>query len=419
MFMGFCWYRALGSCSAVAAAGCGAALLLAACATTMPAADAPPATGPAVDTAPPHARAPLLSPVALRDLHVDGNAAVFGSSSYLNSGVSVAGLDNRLSYSAGYELQPGALMPSAAQSWSPALPQTVGSQTLSQQLNLDLASLYGAPVLVGARYRQQEALLLSGETQLGQQSMNLSWAPAFAALALDWMPEGAGIDPSQALQCDVSGRLQVPLAQWVGGLRALRLDAGTRACRVVGSDERLAMLSASTWAAGMNWGRPALQTSLRVQGVTANGTAAVADGLSPTAAAPGTGYEFQLSQSRALGDWSAVAGVAWRQAPEAPRGVVTEAIGSPWAASAELSRRLAQASIAASWKRGDPYWFLPDINETADRFAVTVDFSPWAARQWSTYRPTLAMSYNWARYDDATTGGDDQSINWNVSIPWR
>lgn len=364
-------------------------------------------------------RAALLSPAALRDLHVDGNAALFGGSSYLNSGLSIAGLDNRLSYRAGYELQPGALMPSAAQSWSPALPQTVGSQTLSQQLNLDLTSLYGAPVLVGARYRQQEALLLNGETQLGQQSMNLSWAPAFAALALDWTPEGAGIDPAQALQCDVSGQLRVPLAQWVGGLRALSIDAGTRACRVVGSDERLAMLTANTWAAGMNWGRPALQTSLRVQGVSASGTAVSADGLSRTAEAPGTGYEVKLSQSRVLGDWNAVAGVAWRLAPEVPHGGPAEVAGSPWAASAELSRRLAQASIAASWKRGDPYWFLPDINETADRFAVTVDFSPWAARQWNTYRPTLAMSYNWARYDAAASGGNDQSINWNVSIPWQ
>lgn len=357
-------------------------------------------------------------------LHLGGNAPLDSDGPLLSSGFSFAGLDQRLSYSAGYRIEPGDfLTPGAASTWrADALPQSVGSRVVSQQVGVRLLPLYGAPVLVGAQYRQQAALLINGETQIDQQSVDVNWSPAFVALHLNWTPEGAPTDATQALQCDASGKLRVPVTASAAH-RELAFDAGTRTCHVVGDSAALDALTANTWSTGMQWGQAAQQTSLQLQSVTPGAGANVVASEHPLTA--GSGYALQLAQQRAFGDWQANGGVIWRRPPEALRSdVAGPGQHSPWAANAQLSRRLSKVSVAASWQRGDPYWFLPDVRQSSDNFALTVDFSPWASTIWrGSYAPTMALSYNWLRAEDGNTVGngrsEDQAINWNLRFPWR
>jgi hypothetical protein len=408
--------------------------LLAACAS-VPA--QPPASAASAPVAP-VAAAPIASQswsesygagVGQVGVHFAGNTPLASSAPLLNSGVSFAGLDQRLQYSAGYQISPGDLLnPAAANNWrANALPQSVGSQTVNQQVKVQSDPVYGAPLTVGAHYQQQASLLVNGESETAQQAMDLGWAPDFAAFHLNWTPEGAPVDAMQALQCDVSGQVRVPLtalASSTAGGRFVALDAGTRACKVVGDDPALGPLSANTWSTAVRWGKPSRETALRLQSVTPGPGAGVVESERPMTV--GSGYELKVSQKRSLGDWQANAGVAYRRAPEAERAAsatgndyVGGLASSPWAANAELTRRLAMLSVAATWRRGDPYWFLPDVRQAADTFGVAVDLSPWAATLWNSYTPTLAMSYNWTRAEAGSTRDGDQSINWNIAFPWR
>lgn len=397
-----------------------AALLLAACASVPPPA-APAAATPAAA----RWRGGYDAGVGDVDLQLGGTAPLEGSGPLLSSGFSFAGLAQRVGYRAGYEVEPGDVLdPAAASTWrAGALPQSLGRQTLEQQLRLRLDPLYGAPVTVGAQYRQQEALLLEGQRATAQQSVDLAWAPAFAAFRLNWTPEGAPADSGQALQCEVSGQLQLPIAAPGGAgrdARRLAVDARTRACRVLAAEATpaAASLGARTWSTGLRWGGTAQETALRLQSVTPQAGAALLAERPPIA---GSGYELRLSEQRALGDWQASGGLAYRRAPEA----VGDAPGenSPWAANARLTRRLSNVAVAASWTRGDPYWFLPDLRQAADNFALSLDFSPWANSLWHGYAPTMAVSYSWLRADAGNTVGNgrdaDQSINWNLAFPWR
>ncbi|MGH8446482.1 MAG: hypothetical protein ACREVL_14515 [Solimonas sp.] len=366
-------------------------------------------------------------------VHFAGNAPLESSAPLLNSGVSFAGLDQRLQYSAGYQISPGDLLnPAAVNNWrANALPQSVGSQTVNQQVKVQSDPVYGAPLTVGARYQQQASLLVNGESETAQQAMDLGWAPDFAAFQLNWTPEGAPVDAMQALQCDISGQVRVPLTMLSSGTaggRFIALDAGTRACKVVGDDAALGLLSANTWSTAVRWGKPSRETALRLQSVTPGPGAGVVESERPMTV--GSGYELKVSQKRSLGDWQANAGVAYRRPPEAERaanplagdyagGIGGGPASSPWAANAELTRRLAMLSVAATWRRGDPYWFLPEVRQAADTFGVAVDLSPWAATLWNSYTPTLAMSYNWTRAEAGSTRDDEQSINWNIAFPWR
>jgi hypothetical protein len=407
-----------------------AALGLAACAGQPAQAPALPPTIVATPAVAVPAAAPLWSerygvPVGDIALRVGGSTPLEGAAPLLNSGVSFAGLDQRLQYSAGYQVDPGDLLnPNTASQWrADALPQSVSSQTINQQLKLKLVdAMAGAPVYVGAQYQQQESLRVNGSSESAQQAMDVNWAPGFAAVHLNWMPEGAPIDTLQALQCDRSGQVSVPLATLLGdstGGRYVALDARARACRVSGDDPALALLTANTWSTGLRWGRATRETALRLQSVTPGVNTGVIASDRPLTA--GSGYELRLSQQRALGDWQAKAGVAYRRPPEAERSLASEAESahSPWATSAELRRQLAAMSIAASWQRGDAYWFLPDIRQQADTFALSVNFAPWSTALLGSYTPTMAMSYNWVRADSGNTRDDDQAVNWNVSFPWR
>lgn len=348
------------------------------------------------------------------DMQMDGSVPRVGAGGPLfSSGLSLAGLGQSLQYSAGYEVKPGDVW--AAQDNRP--PQSYGSQNLHQHLQLRLPAVYGAPLLIGAETQQQESFLLNGEAQQMKQTMDLQWAPGFAALRLVWMPEGAAIDQTQALRCDVAGQVSIPLLE-AGTRRSAALDAGARSCAVVADAVQPSVLSAQTWSAGFRWGAPRRETSVRVLGVAADTpTVGRTDGTARAAA--DTAYEVRLAQQRELGDWQARADVAWRRAPTATETELRAMQASPWAASAELSRRLAQMRVAASWKRGDPYWFLSEVQQAADRFALTLDLSSWASSLGYLRVPSLAMSYQWSRLGNGDSLQDDQSINWNVSFPWR
>lgn len=344
------------------------------------------------------------------DLQMDGSVPRVGARAPLfSSGLSFAGLGQMLQYNAGYELKPGDV-------WAPAsdkAPQSYGSQHLRQQLQVRLPAFYGAPLLLGAESQQQDSLLLNGEAQQLQQSMDLQWSPAFAALQLSWIPEGAAVDPSQALRCAVAGHVSIPLID-AGARRSAAFDAGARSCAVVADTLQPNALSAQTWSAGVRWGAPHRETSVRVLGVAAD--TFITGRVEGTAE---TAYELRLAQQREVGEWQARADVAWRRAPTATEAELRAMQASPWAASAELSRRLAQLRLAASWKRGDPYWFLSEMQEAADRFALTLDLSSWASSLGYVRAPSLAMSYQWSRLGSGDTVQDDQSIHWNVSFPWR
>jgi len=400
--------------------------LLAACASTPT--PAPPAASDtsAASAANAGARAdgsPSRTGLGDLALHVDASAPLAESGALLSSGFSFAGTQQLFRYNAGYQIDPGDfLSPSTADTWRPGtLPQTLGSQILSQQFSLRSAPLYGAPVQIGAQSRRQEALLIDGESRIEQQSLDVRWTPAFAALSLSWMPDGAPADTMQALQCAASGQLRVPLEELSAAddRRFSAIEAGTRACRVVADTAQLDGLTADTWSTGLRWGAAARETSLSLQGVTPGVGADLVPSDHPLTS--GTGYQLQLARQHTTGPWQTSGGLAWRR-PPAPGGAQPE--GSPWAVSAEVSRRLSQVSVAASWKRGDPYWFLPDAHQTADNLALTVDFSPWASTVWHTaYAPTLALSYNWLRAEDGSMVGDgrteDQAINWSIAFPWR
>ncbi|NKF22152.1 hypothetical protein [Solimonas marina] len=356
-------------------------------------------------------------------LRLGGHTPMEAGGPIVSSGLSFAALDKRLSYSAGYRVDPGDfLTPSAVDSWrSDAMPSSVGSQVLSQQANLKLDPIYGAPIMLGARYRQQDALLINGNSQTDEQALDLNWAPKFVALHLSWAPAGAPVDTMQALQCGVSGQVRVPVNAFLGGQRRGRffaIDAGSRECHVVGDTAALDELTANTWSTGVSWGHEARETMLQVQGVTPGPGANVIKSTRPLTA--GSGYEVELTQKRKLGRWQATGGVAWRRPPDPIHDHGDDS--SPWAASAKLSRRVSMVEVAASWRRGDPYWFLPDVRQQSNNFAVTVDFSPWASTFWDgKYTPTMALSYSWMRADDSetTTGRtEDQAINWSVAFPW-
>ncbi|WP_028081662.1 hypothetical protein [Solimonas soli] len=400
-----------------------AALALAACASRPLA----PAPADAAAGAPPAVLAPALwnenfdAGLGELGLRLGGSAPLEGAMPLFDSDLSFAGLERRLQYSAGYEVDPGDLLnPDAASRWrADTLPQTVSSQTVSQRLQLKLDELAGAPLTVGAQYRQQEALQVAGTTASAQQAMDLRWAPSFAAVHLNWMPEGAPVDTTQALRCDRSGQISVPLtAQGDAPGRYVSVDARTRLCRVAaGDDPALAELTANTWSTGLRWGRASRETALRLQSVTPGPGANVIESDRPLTA--GSGYELRLSQQRQLGDWQAKAGLAWRRPPEALHPAFELPEASPWATSAELQRRLGAANVAASWQRGDAYWFLPNVRAPADTFALSVDFSPWAVDGLGRYTPTMAMSYSWMRSDNQSVRDDQQSLNWNLSFPWR
>ena len=404
-----------------------AALGLAACASEAPRPlptrlnDVPLSTAMAVPGAAPQVWNESFGPgVGELGLRFASNAPLESAAPLLSTGLNFAGLARRLQYSAGYQFSPGDLLnPDAAQQWrSDALPQSVGTQTLHQQLRLQIDTLAGAPLTVGARSTQQDALLFEGSSESQQQAMDLSWAPSFASMRLNWTPEGAPVDARQALQCDRSGQLSVPLAGLLGsdaGDRHLAVDARARQCRVSGDDATLARLTANTWSTGLRWGGARRETALRLQSVTPGVDANVVASDRPLTA--GSAYELRVSQSRALGDWQARAGVAYRRPPQALRVLAAPPEASPWATSAELSRRVHDLTVAASWQRGDLYWFLPDISEPADTFALALNFAPWAGVVPGAYTPTMAMSYSWVRADGA--GDDEQTVNWNLSFPWR
>jgi len=351
-------------------------------------------------------------------LHLGGSAPLESAAPIFDSGLRFAGLERRVHYSAGYQLAPGELLdPEAAQRWrGNALPQTVGSQILRQRLQVELDELFGAPLTLGAEHQQQDALLLVGARESTRQVMDLRWTPAFAVVHLNWQPSGGPVDSTQALQCDRSGLISVPLAapEEARG-RSLSIDARTRFCRVAAAQPGLAQLTANTWSTGVRWGRSNRETAVHVQGVTPGPGANVIRSDRPLTS--GSGYELSLTQLRQLGDWQAKAGLAWRRPPEAQRRYL-ELQRSPWATSAELQRRLGAASVAASWRRGDIYWFLPSASAPADIFALSVDFAPWAIEVLGRYTPSMAMSYSWVRSDDALRE-DQQSLNWNLSFPWR
>lgn len=326
-----------------------------------------------------------------------------------SSGLSLAGLGDRLAYSAAYRVQTDA-----------AASATFGSQQLQQRFSLRLPALYGAPLQLDARAEQQTALLTETATQRAQQAMELRWAPSFAALRMTWTPEGAAADAAQALRCDVAGQLSVPLRDG-GSSRFATLDAGTRTCAVLSPDAQTAGLSAQTWSAGLRWGAGQRETSVRVLGVTPEpiGLAAHPASLTPAAAGESPdAYELRIAQQRALGAWQARADLAWRRPPDGQDAVLRTA-SSPWAASAELSRQLAMTKLSASWQRGDPYWFLAGVQEEADRLALRVDLSPWAATLGHLPTPSLAMSYQWTRLEGGDRLHDDQSLRWDLSFPWR
>ena len=145
-----------------------AALGLAACASEAPRPlptrlnDVPLSTAMAVPGAAPQVWNESFGPgVGELGLRFASNAPLESAAPLLSTGLNFAGLARRLQYSAGYQFSPGDLLnPDAAQQWrSDALPQSVGTQTLHQQLRLQIDTLAGAPLTVGARSTQQDALL--------------------------------------------------------------------------------------------------------------------------------------------------------------------------------------------------------------------------------------------------------------------
>ena len=355
---------------------------------------------------------PVADHKAGRTLRIDTQLVAelprLASEPLFSSGLSLGGLGETLAYSAAYRVQTDA-----------TTPQALGSQQLQQRFSLRLPAPYGAPLQFDARAEQQAVLLSAAAAPRAQQSMQLQWAPSFAALQLTWTPEGAAADPAQALRCDVAGQLSVPLRNG-GTSRFATLDAGTRACAVLGPDAPAAS-SAQIWSAGLRWGAARRETSVRVLGVAPDfavpdagktGIPLATAGESPDA------YEVRLAQQRALGAWQARADLAWRRPPDGQDAVLRTA-SSPWAASAELSRQLAMTKLSASWQRGDPYWFLTGVRESADRLALSVDLSPWAAMLGRMPAPALAMSYQWLRLDDGEHLQAEQSLHWNLSFPWR
>ncbi len=318
----------------------------------------------------------------------------------LASELSFAAIESRLQLRSEYRLLAGDLLtPTAAPRWhSGHPPQSLGTQSIVQDVQFALPRLAGSPLQVGLRYEQTDQWLAQSALQQLRQQLDVRWSPGPARVQVQWNAEGLPRDARNALDCALRGQLNVPVAA-----AALDLQLRGRDCQVDVTHQD--GLHAQTWSAGLHWSAGEHSSTVRLLNVDAEPLPQV---MQRDVAA----YEFGFEHARTLGDWVARAGVAWR-ALDAPPAVA----GDTWVADASLRRELGLLTLAAQWQNGDRYWFLPGYSLPTDDLSLSLDLSRWAALRWPGFAPALAVSYQWQRRPAA--GYDDAAVRGQVSLPWR
>lgn len=363
--------------------------------------------------------AALLGPLTV---HLDGALPLIQSTptDVLASSIALGQPTGPLHYRARYALSPGSML-IADQFAQRTTPRHVGSQHVDHDVRLHLLSPAGAPLALRYSREMEGRWHLDGGSDALRQMASLSWAPAAAQFDLQWAGDDAvPRDADAALRCSLTGSVRVPLAAGTAPRdRSVRLSG--RGCDVVPYREGLAGLNAVAF--GLNY------SSQRAQRLNTLRLSAIDSGASdPVEHMPRhTSYELRWSQSRRYDTWSARAEAALRRAGGLPTAPATSqpidtGAATHWITGASLTRRLPAFSVSANWTyQADPYWFIPEKAEPADRFSLNVDFSRWAANLAAPLNPDLSLSWHWSQLyprDETTYLSRDNAVRLDMSATW-
>lgn len=353
----------------------------------------------------------VVGPVAL---NLDSALPVVQSreASLLAGGLALGEADGPLSYSASYALSPGDIV-HAGQSPFAAPPSGLGEQRINQQAMLKLPELAGAPLALGYSRSSADRWTTDDAYEQHRQVASLRWAPEFAEFDLRWAGPGSGFsDPDLALDCDITGDLQLPLAA-VDPSGSSYLQLSGRGCDVTGSGARFSDLDAQTYGLAYGWQRSGRESRLELAAIDP------VWGGGQTRQHADPSYELGLTQTLRREAWSTSFKAARRQLASSAGGDAPEARGQ-WMTSAKLTRELSDFSVSASWAHGhDPQWFAPAPGAPSDRLGLAMNFSRWAQTVAPHWNPNLSLSWRWERDRAAEAAArNEQALRLDLSAYW-
>lgn len=349
----------------------------------------------------------VLGPIAL---NLDSALPVVQSSeeSLLAGSLALGGTGGPLRYRASYSLMPGEIV-RAGQIPQTTPPRGLGEQLIEQQAMLELLEVAGAPLALSYSHARTDHWTTEAGFEPRREVTSLRWAPDFAEFDLRWAGPGSGfVDSDLALDCDVTGDLQLPLAAPDSlGRSYLRLSG--RGCGVDDAGPRFAGLGVSTYGLTYGWQWAGRESRLELAAIDPEWRGV------PAGPSAQPSYELSLTQTMHREAWSTSFKAARRQ--HASDAAAAHAETANWMARVELTRELPAFSVSASWERGhDPLWFAPEPGSPADQLGLAMGFSRWAETVMPHWSPEFSLSWRWERdWAAEAASGDDQVLRLDMS----
>lgn len=279
-------------------------------------------------------------------------------------------------------------------------PDTVGRQSLAQELGTRLPLPFGSPLRLGVSSQIDQRLTPQGVLAEQTRSLKARWNEGELRFALDARQSDAAVDGGCMVDASLSAPTPEELRLYAADAKGLQLGGQLCQRALPGALPREARIVSASTAWDDAYGARRLRVS----------HASVRESHAPARAPEESAVELGASHAIELAGFSLSQEVALRSAQRREQ-------AAGWAAKSELRRKVYRVPVTASWQRHDAsVWSLGGAQPAGYETSLGFDLSA-PLQQWLSRNSGASLSYHRLSPDDRKASLDEQ-LRLGVSLGW-